>query len=176
MSTTVHTLESSPENARPLLEQAEQAFGFVPNLLGVMAESPALLEAYMSLGQLFSKSGFSATEQQVVLLTVSERNGCKYCLAAHRGIAKMQGVDTGVIEATAGGQPLDDGKLEALRRLTAEIVDSRGVPEAATVEQFFDADYDRAALFDVILGVGMKTLSNYTNHLAHTPIDEQFQE
>ena len=27
-----------------------------------------------------------------------------------------------------------------------------------------------------VLGVGMKTLSNYTNHIAHTPLDPAWQE
>ena len=36
MSYTIHTPETAPEAARETLEGARKAFGFVPNLLGVM--------------------------------------------------------------------------------------------------------------------------------------------
>lgn len=54
----VHTKDSAPVESAPLLESAEQAFGFIPNLLGVFAESPATLEGYLSLSQLVDKSSF----------------------------------------------------------------------------------------------------------------------
>ncbi|MFW5927106.1 MAG: carboxymuconolactone decarboxylase family protein, partial [Wenzhouxiangella sp.] len=79
MSYSVHDKSTAPAEARPLLEKAESAYGFVPNLLGIMAESPALLEAYMTVGQIFEKTDFSPTEQQVVLLAVSADNQCGYC-------------------------------------------------------------------------------------------------
>ena len=42
----VHTIESAPEESKPMLEASVKAFGMKPNLHAVMAESPALLEAY----------------------------------------------------------------------------------------------------------------------------------
>lgn len=174
MSHSVHDKSSAPADARPLLEQAESAFGFVPNLLGIMAESPALLEAYMTMGKIFEKTDFSASEQQVVLLAVSEDNECGYCTAAHTAIASMQGVPEDVAKAAAEGREIDDPKLEALRRFTGKVVSSRGNPSKADIEAFFDAGYKRRHVLDVITGVGMKTLSNYTNHIAETPLDSQF--
>ena len=44
------------------------------------------------------------------------------------------------------------------------------------IEAFRDAGYTRANLLEVVLGVGLKTLSNYTNHLAGTPVDEPFRD
>jgi uncharacterized peroxidase-related enzyme len=175
MSHSVHDKSSAPADARPLLEQAESAFGFVPNLLGIMAESPALLESYMTMGKIFEKTDFSASEQQVVLLAISEDNDCGYCTAAHTAIASMQGVPEDVAKAAAEGREIDDPKLEALRRFTGKVVSSRGNPSEADIEAFFDAGYKRRHVLDVITGVGMKTLSNYTNHIAETPLDSQFE-
>ena len=67
MSLTVQTIDNAPEQARGLLEKAESKYGFVPNILGVMAQAPALLEAYMTLSGLFDQTSLSATERQVVL-------------------------------------------------------------------------------------------------------------
>jgi uncharacterized peroxidase-related enzyme len=174
MSYQVHDTGSAPESSRPLLEKAEGAFGFVPNILSIMAESPALLEAYMSLSEIFEKTDFDATEKQVVLLAVSHDNGCGYCLAAHSGIASMQKLPDDVIEAVVQGRKIDDDRLEALRAFTQRVVSTRGNPGSDDIDAFLKAGYSRRQLLDVIAGVGMKTLSNYTNHIAETPLDKQF--
>ncbi|TMO90196.1 carboxymuconolactone decarboxylase, partial [Pseudoalteromonas sp. S3260] len=50
---TLHTPESAPENSKPLLEKSQQAFGSIPNLHAVMAESPQLLHGYQVLHEAF---------------------------------------------------------------------------------------------------------------------------
>lgn len=174
MSWEVHRVETAPEGSRDALEAAGKKFGFVPNLLGVMAGSPSLLKAYLGLNQLFDETSLSPVERQVVILTISTTNRCDYCGAAHSMTARMAGVAESDIEAIRTGRPLDDSRLEALRALTAEIVESRGWPEQATIDKFLAAGYAREQLLDVLVGVGMKTLSNYTNHIAETPLDPQF--
>lgn len=86
---TIHDEQTAPPVARELLNGAATKFGFLPNLLRVMANSPQLLQAYLTLSKLFSKTSRSPVEQQVVLLTISKTNGCDYCVAAHRMLAKM---------------------------------------------------------------------------------------
>jgi len=171
----VHTIEDAPEAARATLATSRKAFGFVPNLIGVMAAAPALVEAYLTLGGLFARTSFSPSEQQVVLLAVSYVNGCEYCVAAHTAIAGMQKVPDDVVDALRTGNDIADDRLQALRAFTASVVEGRGWPARAAEEAFFAAGYTRAQALEVVLGVGMKTLSNYTNHLADTPLDEAFQ-
>jgi alkylhydroperoxidase family enzyme len=77
MTYTVHTPETAPAAARETLAGAKKAYGFVPNLLGVMAEAPALVKAYTTLSRVFDETSFSPAERQVVLLTVSYENGCE---------------------------------------------------------------------------------------------------
>jgi uncharacterized peroxidase-related enzyme len=171
----VHTIESAPAGSTQILEKAQKGLGFVPNLYGVLAESPALLEAYTSIGSTFDRSSFDATERQVVLLSVSLENGCDYCMAAHSTIAGMQGVPEHVVEALRAGTPLADARLETLGQFTRQVVRERGRVSEQDVQAFLDAGFTRAQVFEVILGVGMKTLSNYANHIAHTPLDEAFE-
>jgi len=174
MTLPVHTIDSAPDKARPTLEAAHKGYGFVPNLLGVMASAPALAKAYPTLAALFDESAFDATERQVVLLTASAENGCGYCMAAHSVIAGMQKVPEDVVAALRDGQPIADPKLEALRRFTASVVTKRGRPSESDKQAFLDAGYAVGQMLDVALGVGLKTLSNYTNHLADTPLDTAF--
>lgn len=170
----VHTLETAPAAARDTVAATTKAYGFLPNLLAVMAEAPPLLKAYRAIVDLFEESSLTATERQVVLLTTSYENSCEYCVAAHSVIAGMQKVPADVVEAVRTGTPLTDPKLEALRRLTAGIVVSRGWPSQADTAAFFEAGYTETQLLEVVLGVGVKTISNYTNHLASTPLDQAF--
>ncbi len=173
---TIHTPESAPASSKPILEGAQKSLGFVPNLYGVLAESPALLEAYTKVGGLFDGlRSFNATERQIVLLSTSFENGCHYCMAAHSTIAGMQKVPEAIVQALRSGEPIADARLEALRTFTRTVVRERGWVAPAVVQTFLDAGFTRGQLLEVILGVGMKTLSNYVNHVASIPLDDAFQ-
>lgn len=171
----VHTLDSAPAAAKPVLQNTEKAFGFIPNLLGVMASSPALAEAYLTLSGQFDKTGLTPTERQVVLLTVSEFHACHYCMAAHSAIADMQKISADVVAAIRHDQPIADAKLEALRQLVKQLVEKRGWLEEADMQAFLRAGYEPSHVMDVLVGVAQKTLSNFTNHIATTPLDAAFQ-
>ncbi len=173
-SIPVLTVETAPAGARDTLMQVQAQFGFVPNLTGVLANAPALLGGYLALAAIFEKSSFSPTERLVVLFTVSYENRCEYCVAAHSTIAGMQGIDAGVVRALRARLPLADAKLEALRAFTAGVVGTRGWPPSDAVGRFTKHGYTSEHALEVVLGVGLKTLSNYANHLADTPLDRQF--
>lgn len=174
MTYTVHTVRSASVGARETLAAAEKNFGFVPNLLGIMAEAPALVKAYTTLSRIFDETSFSPAERQVVLLTASYENGCMYCVAAHSVLAAMQKVPGDVIAAIRDGAPIADHKLEALRQFTSAVTSTRGRPSGDQTNAFLNAGYAEAQVLEVILGVEMKTLSNYTNHVAGTPLDPAF--
>jgi AhpD family alkylhydroperoxidase len=169
-----HSIETAPPTAKPLLEAAKQAYSFVPNLLATMAESPALLEGYMTLSGIFNKTKMSETERQIILMTNNRLNGCVYCMAAHTTISQGANVANDVIEALRTGSPLQDKKLEALRVFTAAINETRGWPSANNVEDFLAAGYTEQTVLEVILGTSLKVMSNYCNHVAQTPVDTAF--
>lgn len=165
----LHTSDTAPDAARDSLTQVRQRYGRVPNFFAVAAESPAAIMAYLSLGKIFGDSGLSPVEQQIVILTASVENKCDYCVAAHSRGAKMAGLPDEMIQALRDRTPLKDDKLEALRRLTAQIVDRRGWASDDEIRNFLGKGYSRSQLLDVIVGVSMKTLSNYINHISDVP-------
>ncbi len=171
---SVHTVQTAPAASRPILEGAAKNFGFVPNLLGALAEAPAALEGYLALTGLVAKTSFSAAEQQVVLIAASVANGCEYCVAAHSTIAAMHKVPEDVIAALRANSAIPDQRLEALRQFTATLVEKRGHASDQEVQDFLGAGFTRAQVLEVVLGVTMKTLSNYANHLIDTPVDAAF--
>lgn len=169
-----HTRASAPVEANSAFDTAETLFGMVPNLTRKMATAPALAEGYLALSALFDKTSLSPVERQVVLLTASRYNGCQYCVGAHSWLADQSGVPEDVIRAIRDQQPIPDDWLEALRRFTHAVVEQRGWVNGEALERFLAAGYSTQQVLEVVLGVGLKTLSNYTNHIAGTDLDDVF--
>lgn len=170
----IHTKETASPASAEILANAEKAYGFIPNLLGTMAESPVMLKAYLALGKIFDESSFSPTERQVIILTASRFNECRYCVAAHSVVAGMQKIPADVVDAIRNDLPIADGRLDTLRQTVTTALEQRGWLSEDDQDAFFAAGYTQAQLFEVILGISYKTLSNYVNHIADAPLDDAF--
>jgi len=167
-----HDIETAPEGSKPLLENSQKAFGRLPGLHKVMAESPQVLEGYQILHKLFTETAFDADEMTVVWQTINVEHECHYCVPAHTGIAKRMGVSDDISNALRDETPLPSEKLEALRTFTLQMLRTRGNVSADQMQAFFAAGYGHRAVLDVILGLAQKVMSNYINHVAETPLDE----
>ncbi len=166
---TVHTIETAPEASKAKLADVKKAWGFVPTLHGMLAESPAALEAYDATFGLVSQTSLTPAEQQVVFLAVSVFHECEYCVAGHTYLGRMVKLDEQAISALRNGTPIADARLQALRVFTETVVATRGFAGDAAVETFIAAGFTRANVMDLLVVIAAKTISNYANHLAHTP-------
>ena len=173
---TMHTVESAPENSRPLLEASQKAMGMIPGLHAVMAESPSVLNAYQTLHRLAQETSFDKDELNVVWLTINVENDCHYCVPAHTAIARMMDVSDAVIDALRDEQPLPGEKLEALRTFTLAVMNKQGNVSKKDLEAFYNAGYEHRQVLEVILVLSQKVMSNYINHIAETPVDEPFKK
>lgn len=172
---TIHTLTSAPEAARPLLEQVHKSLGFVPNLYATLAESPAVLQGYLGLSATLGKGTLTPAEQELLHVAISAENGCAYCVAAHSTLAGMKRIDPGTVEDVRTGRVLADPKRNALVALAREAIRRRGLVSDPTMTAFLDAGYTSAQLLEVMAHIGLKTIANYLNNLADTPLDPAFQ-
>ena len=173
---TIHTIESAPEGSKESLQGSVKSFGMLPNLHGVLAESPNVLEAYKHLHGLFTSSSFNNDEQTVIWQTINVYNKCHYCVPSHTAIAHMSNVDASITDALRNNSVVPNSKLEALRQATLSLLQNQGNMPQADQDAFFAAGFNQQNLLDIILGMAQKTISNYTNHLAKTPVDEPFQK
>ena len=172
----IHNLETAPEASKPILENSLKAYGMIPGLHGVLAESPQILEAYNMLHQQFVNSSFNNDELTVVWQTINVEHECHYCVPAHTGIAHMMQVDPAITEALRNETELPTEKLQALHNFTLAMVRKRGNVSEADLATFFAAGYNQRSVLDIILGLSQKVISNYTNHVANTPVDEGFKK
>jgi uncharacterized peroxidase-related enzyme len=169
------TIATAPEASKPVLEKIQKAYGFIPNLMATFANSPAVLQGYLAMDGVFEKGTFSPIERQLILLAASVENKCNYCAAAHSTIAKaFLKAPAETIAAVRDGKPLADRKQNALVNLVREIVRERGLASHAAVDTFLEAGYEKPQVMELLLGVALKTVSNYLDHLSPTKIDPAF--
>jgi AhpD family alkylhydroperoxidase len=166
-----HSVETAPEGSQPLLADMKAKYGRVSNVMATMADSSALLEGYLALMAIFEKAGFTAAERQVVYLVATVDNECTYCVAAH-SFAARRALAPEVLAALRAGAPLPDAKLQALAVFTTAVLAGRGRVTPAEAEAFLAAGFARAQMLDLLVGIAMKVMSTYMNHLTHPPLDD----
>jgi alkylhydroperoxidase family enzyme len=176
MKFQLYDQQTAPQNSQPLLAHSLKAFGMIPNLHAVMAESAPMLEAYQTLHTLFQQTSFNAEELTVVWQTINVEHDCHYCIPAHTGIAHMMKVDDALIVALRNSTKLPTEKLQALHMTTLALVRNRGQLSQNETSAFFEAGYEQRNLLEIVLGISQKVMSNYVNHLAETPVDEAFKK
>jgi alkylhydroperoxidase family enzyme len=172
----VHTTESAPEESKAALEQSVKEYGMLPGLHAVLASSPETLEAYKTLHGLFENSSFNAEELTVVWQTINVEHKCHYCVPAHTGISHMMKVSPELTEALRNRAPMPTKKLQVLHDFTLKVVRNRGHVTQEDLNTFYEEGYGERQVLEVILGLSQKVISNYTNHIANTPVDKPFQK
>src|SRR5258708_9416464 len=160
------TLETTDSRAKAVLEKAKAQVGFIPNMYAGMANSPGLLQTYLEGYAAFrTYSGFTPVEQEVVFLTISRENGCDYCASAHSMIAdKMSKVPPDILSALRSGEPIPNAKLAALSTFTSQMFATRGRPTTANLKAFLDAGFEERQAAEIVLGVAVETLDEYSHH------------
>jgi uncharacterized peroxidase-related enzyme len=152
-----------------IFDKLQKGIGFVPNMYAFFAKNETALGDY--LGFQNRRSTLSVKEKEVVNLVTSQINGCRYCLAAHTGLARKNGFSDEDIREIRRGTAVFNDKFDALARLTASIVNNKGRAEKGSVEAFFSVGYTEANLVDLIIAIGDRIISNYLHNLTGFEID-----
>ncbi len=136
-------------------------------------EFPGVLETYSFGYDWFRKeSGFTPAEQEIVLLTISRSNSCTYCVATHSTLADvMSKVPPQTTDAIRNDTLIEDRKPEVLRRFTAHMMETAGNPSEEDAAAFLSAGYTAEQILAVVLAIGAKVFSNWSNHIFHTQVD-----
>ena len=171
----LHDHSTAPSESKQLLEKVKASSGMIPGLYAVLAESPEALKAYVELGKIFGQSSLSDEEKTVVWQTINVEHECKFCVPAHTLVAKLMKVDEAITNALRDKTLLPNEKLEKLREFTLILVRNRGKASEEEVSAFIEAGFTRKNILEVIVGISQKVLSNYTNYIARTPLNKEFQ-
>jgi uncharacterized peroxidase-related enzyme len=171
---TIHTRGTAPDGSRDALAALEQNIGFIPNLAATIADAPVAMASFVAQQSALRGSTLTAQEREVVGLTVSAHNRCRYSLAAHATFALGAGATPAVVSALRAGDPVPDGRLEALHAFTQAVLDRRGHVAAGDVDALIDAGFTREQLLEALTQLAYTTLANLVANVADTPVDAAF--
>ncbi|KAF1072569.1 MAG: hypothetical protein GAK45_00159 [Pseudomonas citronellolis] len=170
----IQTLESAPEAARPFLENALKNSGFIPNLLGVLANAPAALETYVTVSGLNGKAELGLAEREVIQLIAATTHGCDFCVAGHTAVASNKArLPDDVVAALREQRSLPDARLEALAAFARAAIATRGAVSDEQLAAFRAAGFSDGNALEVLLGISLATLCNFANVLAQTPLNPE---
>lgn len=172
------TPETAPVSTQPALEQAIRGSGFLSNLLALLSNAPVALQAYQDMSVLNAQASLSLKEREVVQLVAGTIHGCTFCVAGHTALAthkaKLAAEDIAALRQQQYDQ-IGDARLRALALFTKEVILTRGKVADVTLKDFFAHGYEDQQALEVIVGLGLATICNFANNLAHTPLNNQLE-
>ncbi len=172
----LQTIASAPEKSKPALEQLQKAFGILPNLPAVIANSPKLINALVGLFAQVHNPGLSEAENQIVLLTDAVTNSSAYAVAFHTTLALQQGIASEETSAIREGHLPRDKRFAALSNLAKTLIEKRGHLSEQELDSFIAAGFTKEQVLEVIAIVAASTITNYTGTIANPPLEDAFQE
>lgn len=173
---TVHTPDTAPEGSRAFIDTVITNNGFLPNLIGVLANAPVALETYLTVSGINARSSLSLAEREVVQITVAGVHGCDFCVAGHTAIAlKKAGLERDLVRALQERASTGNARFDALVAFTRAVILTRGKVAKGELADFVAAGFTEQHVLEVILGVSLASLCNFANNLAGTDINPQLQ-
>ncbi|MDO4247963.1 MAG: carboxymuconolactone decarboxylase family protein [Neisseria sp.] len=174
---TVHSIESAPEQAKERMETVQKNNGFIPNLIGVLANSPQALAMYQEVGKLNGSNSLTAEEIEVVQITAAAHNGCDFCVAGHTKLGKLKlHMPDNVLNALRSRTRIEENeKYQALAQFTMQLIDQRGKVSDQELQAVKAAGYNDQNVLDIVMGVALATLCNYANNVAQNDINPELQ-
>jgi len=167
---------TAPSTTQEVQEAARETMGFLPNLIEELSEhNPAAARLYLATTDLIEDGHLTDSEREVVFLAVSRYNDCHYCTSIHGKKAIAAGLARETVDTiNSGGLPSDD-RLRVLVQATRLLLDKRGWLDDEDLDGLQAKGVGRAELFEINAIIGIKTFSNYVNHVAQTEVDAEFE-
>jgi AhpD family alkylhydroperoxidase len=176
VSYPIHSTESAPERSKPALEQLQQAFGFIPNLVGAISNSPVLTNSLVGLFQNVHGGSFTEAEIQTLLLTNAVTNSCPWAVAFHTALALKEGLNPADVEAIRERRLPANKRYAALSRLAQTLIDQRGQLSNEDLTAFIESGFEQNLALEVVAVVAASTITNYAGNITRPPLEASFQE
>ena len=172
----IQTIESAPEGSKPPLEKLRRTFGMVPNIAGVIANSPVLAKIFVDLFQGVHSGTFTEAEIQTLLLTNAVTNACTWAVAFHSVLALKQGLDPADVRAIRERRTPKEPRYAALSVFARNLIESRGHVSEEAIAVFQSAGFRPEQALEVLAVSAASTITNYAGSIAEPPLEPMFQE
>jgi uncharacterized peroxidase-related enzyme len=157
-------------HTRQLFDSVEQAFGMVPNTVRVMANSPAVLESFLTFSQAIGNAQIGEKLHNQVKLSTSESNSCDYCTSLLSAVAPAAGLSAADILAgrTASAE---DARTDAALKFAAAVMESHGKVSPEQLDAVRGAGFGDTEIVEIVTSVVFGCFTNFLNNVADTELD-----
>ena len=162
--------ESANGKAKQLLEAVQARLKITPNMTRVMANSPAVLEAYLQFSGALAGGTLDPKLREQIALEVGEQNSCQYCVSAHTAIGHMVGLADSEIESARNATSSAPRNAAALK-FAHTVVASKGQISDADVAAVRSAGFNDGEIAEIIAHVALNIFTNYFNTAAQVEVD-----
>lgn len=152
-------------HAKQLLDGVRKSFGMTPNMMKVMASSPAALGGYLNFSAALAGGVLDAKFREQIALAVAQANDSEYSLYHHAALAKSAGMSEEEIESSRRSRS-EDAKRDAGLKFVLQLVVFRGKVDEKTMRRVRAAGYTDAEIIEVVANVGLEIFADYFNHVA----------
>ncbi|MBI3194179.1 MAG: carboxymuconolactone decarboxylase family protein [Ignavibacteriae bacterium] len=164
-------LEKATEVQKSILETIKKKMGKLPNIYASIAQSPAALQMYLSFDEHLQKGLLDGKTREIITLTVSQYNGCNYCLSAHSFIGSRKfGMTEEELLRVRQGQS-NDKQIQSLLNFVYAVVDKRAKISDEDYLNIRNAGYSEAEIVEIVAVIVQTIFTNYFNLIAQTEID-----
>ncbi len=172
----VNTIDSAPEQSKPVLQQLQKTFGMIPNIAGTMSASPVLISGFLGIFQQVHSGTFSEAQIQTLLLTNAVTNACTWAVAFHTALALKEGLDPADVQAIRERRAPQEPQHAALSALAKKVIEQRGHVKQADVQAFVDAGFRPDQVLELLTVSAASTITNYTGSITQPPLESMFEE
>jgi alkylhydroperoxidase family enzyme len=171
----VHDELTAPERSVPILKGALSGGGQLPNFIGVLAGSPAVLRAYARFRSELRNGSLPYATQQRISLAVAEHQNSEYALGTLQRTARDAGLG---LDEVALAREFDshDEREAVLLRFVKALLEADGAPPRHKHEEAREAGWDDEQILETVAHVALATFANLVTRAGDVPLDGSSEE
>ncbi len=172
----IQTIDRAPEGSSAPLERLQQVFGMVPNVAGIIANSPVLAKIFVPLFEGVHAGTFTEAEIQTLLLTNAVTNSCAWAVAFHSYLGLKAGLAPADVQAIRERRTPQEPRYAALSAYARSLIEQRGHLGDTAVTTLVSAGFKLDQTLEALAVSAASTITNYALSIAEPPLEPMCQE
>jgi alkylhydroperoxidase family enzyme len=171
----IHDDLTAPEGSLPIIKGALSTAGQLPNLIGVLAGSPAVLRAYARFRSELRHGSLSPRTLERISLAVASHYRSAPWIALHSRTARQAGLGLDEVALAREWDSRDEREAKLMRYLRA-LVDEQARPPMHLHEEAREAGWTDEQILEAIASVALETFTAMINVAGDVPVDGSVED
>lgn len=176
--TPIPELNTLPEDIRSRILTVQEKSGFIPNVFLMLAHRPEEFRAFMAYHDtLMDKSaGLTKAEREMIVVAVSSRNQCQYCVVAHGAILRIRAKNPLIADQVAANWRKADitDKQKAMLEFAMKVTDRASEVNEDDHKALRKAGFDDEAIWDIAAIAAFFGMSNRLANVTNLRPNDEF--